>query len=291
MKRLSYIGFRILVFIISLMPFSILFLFSDFLRFILQKVFRYRLDVINKNIAFCFPEKNKFERLKIANDFYKQFIDVTLESIKGLTYDPEKLVQRYRLNNPEILDEDFANDQSVIILSQHYNNWEWGSICFGLQNKHHIVGVVKKISNNYIDSYIAQKRSQNNVSVVYADNTARYIKYHKPTKPEGLVMIADQYPYSKRHQIKTSFFGKEVSFHAGVSAIAKMSNYPIYSIDIHRIKRGYYQLKYVKLADANNNLSTEEITTMYASHLEELIIQCPYSWLWSHKRFKDQVSY
>jgi KDO2-lipid IV(A) lauroyltransferase len=201
------------------------------------------------------------------------------------------MISRYRLINPEVLDDYFEHQQSVIILSQHYNNWEWGSICLGLQTQHRIVGVIKKISNKYIHDFVAKARSQNNVSVVNADDAAKYLRYHKPNKPEGIVLIADQYPYNRRHRTTAPFFDHEIDFHSGTGLIASWTDYPIFSIDIHKIKRGHYKLELVKLVDKASDSSPQEITSLYASHLESLIQKSPPSWLWSHKRFKGDIKY
>lgn len=291
MQKISYILFRAVVFLISQLPFKLLYFLSDILRFFLKDILRYRLSVIDKNLKFCFPEKSNHEIKHIRDTFYKNFVDIILESIKGFTYCPKKLVSKYKLINPEILESYFDSEQNIIILSQHFNNWEWGSICLGLQTQHRIVGVVKRISNQYIDRFISNSRSKNNVSIVPADDTGRYIKYHKPDKPEGLVFIADQYPYNKRHRKIASFFDKQIAFHSGTPLMSKLSNYPIFFIDIYRINRGEYELKLIKLAEGHNTLTPQDITAKYAAHLETLIQQYPAGWLWSHKRFKDEIAY
>ena len=291
MNFFSYIIFRAFSLKIRFIPFALLYITSDVLRFILKNVFRYRTGVIKKNVAFCLPNISPEQVNSIANSFYVNFVDIVLESMKGFSYDPKKMISRYRLINPDILDPYFENQQSVIILSQHYNNWEWGSICLGLQTQHHIVGVIKKISNKYIHAFVAKARSRNNVSVVNADDAAKYIRYHKPNKPEALVLIADQYPYNKRHRTAAQFFDHDIDFHSGTGLIASWTDCPIFSIDIHKVKRGHYKLELVKLVDKASDSTPQEITKLYARHLESLIRKSPHSWLWSHKRFKDNIEY
>jgi len=291
MKFFTYIVFRAFVLLFSLIPFDVVYIISDGLRFILKNIFKYRTAVIEKNIAFCFPKWDKKQVKSTSNSFYKNFIDISLESIKGISSNPHKIIPRYRLTNPELLDGYFKNGQSVILFSQHFNNWEWGPICLGLQMKHHVVGVIKKLSNPYIHKYFAEGRAGNNVSVITTGQTTNYVLNHKPHKPEALVFIADQYPYNKHRRTEVDFFGKQIPFHSGAGQLSKRLNYPIFTIDIIRKGRGRYELELYKIADSNHGLNDLEITSLYAAHLEQLIIKYPDAWLWSHKRFKNQMRY
>jgi KDO2-lipid IV(A) lauroyltransferase len=55
------------------MPWFVLYGISDFFSFILQRVVRYRVDVVANNLKIAFPEKSEEERRQIANQFYNLF--------------------------------------------------------------------------------------------------------------------------------------------------------------------------------------------------------------------------
>jgi lauroyl/myristoyl acyltransferase len=50
--------------------------------------------------------------------------------------------------------------------------------------------------------------------------------------------------------------------------------------------RGYYEVRFKKIADACLHLSDEDIMKYYVDLLEKQIIEKPEYWLWSHKRWK-----
>lgn len=291
MKFATYIIFKALVLFFRLIPFPLLYVLSDILKFILKNIFKYRISVIKANISFCFPNLTQVQVKNITNKYYKNFIDIALESIKGLTYSPKKLINRYKLTNSNILDNHFRNGQSIIVLSQHLNNWEWGSICLGLQTNHHIVGVMKTISNPYINKMIIDGRTGNNVSVVSTGQTLHYILGHKPKKPEAIFFIADQYPRNKHFINDVDFFNRKIAFNSGASKLAKRKQFPIYTINMIRKSRGKYQLEFIKLFESTDNVSVQEITQAYSTQLQNLITKYPDAWLWSHKRFKDNLDY
>jgi len=276
----------------SLLPFPVLYFLSDVLRYIFKYILSYRIDVIEKNIAYCFPDKSQREQKKIRDDFYKNFIDIILESIKGLSMDPQKLIKRYTFPNPELIDEHYRNGQHVITYSQHYNNWEWAPVCLGLQMKHKLTGVIKKLSNQRINEYVNQGRSGNNSSVVATQDTGEFFKtMHKQSDIIAIAFIADQIPYGKARTLEVPFLGNMVSFHHGAAIYAQRANFPIYSIDVHRKQRGQYEISVFCLKGINETLTAAEITARYAAHLEELVLKSPEAWLWSHKRFKQKLTY
>ena len=292
MHRISYIGFRILIGLFKILPFPLLYLLSDILRFLLKNVVRYRRKVIQKNLDYCFPEMAAIKKSEIADAFYKNFIDIILESLKGLAIKPKKLVNRFKLKNPEVLKEAYSNGKHLMVYSQHYNNWEWAAVSLGLQTDHHIVGVTKLIANPYINNYMAKRRTGPNVSSVTARLTLRYLrKLKEKSQPEALVFIADQRPSGQEKFIELPFLGGVANFHHGAALFTHSYNLPIYSIDIHRTGRGHYDVEFVRLVAENETLTAEQITTQYKEHLEKLILKSPESWLWSHKRFKKYVDY
>ena len=290
MKYLSYIIIRFFVAVFSLIPFSLLYIISDFIAFILHRILSYRSGVIKKNIEFCLPSASEIEKDIIISKFYKNFSDILIESIKGLGTDRQILKDRYQLLNPEILEHHYRNQQSIVIYSQHYNNWEWGALTLGLQSSHHIVGIVKKISNEHVNNYLQNGRTGHNVSVVTMEEIEKLYRTNYE-KPIAIVFIADQMPFRSTRNHDVNFMSNKVAFHKGAAIYACSKNYPVYTIDIHRKSRGQYELELNPICEKPKELSPIELTQLYVSNLEKLIKKSPESWLWSHKRFKKEIQY
>lgn len=239
---------------------------------------------------FCFPDKDLNQRKEIRNQFYLNFTDIILESIKGLGTNRQKLKRRFKLLNPEILEPHYKNDQSVVIYSQHYNNWEWGALTLGLQMSHHVIGIVKKISNGYINDYVQNGRTGANVSVVIMEEIKRlYSTAHD--KPVAVVFIADQVPFRSTRNHLVSFFNQNIQFHKGAAIYAYSKNTPVYSYDIHRVARGQYEVELTQICLEPKEITPQELTQKYVKNLETLIQKSPSSWLWSHRRFKTEIDY
>lgn len=292
MDYLAYILFRIFIALFALIPFKVLYLISDLLRFFLKNIFKYRLDVIQKNVAHCFGSHKSLEEQKlIIDEFYIYFVDIILESFKGISIKTENLVSRFRILNPEIINNEFHAHQHIIFYSQHLNNWEWG-ITFGLQLKHHMVVTAKLLSNKYISDFMLAGRSKTNLSVIASVKTHQFFKnLDKQASPQAIVFIADQKPHGKEKKVMLPFFGHPTPFHAGAAHYASQSDFPIYTLDVYRKGRGRYEVKCHQLSPGKENINPEEITRRYVEHLEQLIKNAPSNWLWSHKRFKHIIDY
>ncbi|MBL0145661.1 MAG: hypothetical protein IPP48_07765 [Chitinophagaceae bacterium] len=74
-----------LLYLVSLLPFFILYGISDFFAFLMYHVIKYRKDIVLNNLQIAFPEKTDAERNKIAKKFYQYFTDTMIESIKFIS--------------------------------------------------------------------------------------------------------------------------------------------------------------------------------------------------------------
>jgi KDO2-lipid IV(A) lauroyltransferase len=85
MKTVLYKLFYSFFYLLSLLPWRVLYFISDGIAFILRRVIQYRVAVVDHNLAIAFPHKTIAERTKIKNEFYQQFTDTFIETIKMLS--------------------------------------------------------------------------------------------------------------------------------------------------------------------------------------------------------------
>ena len=73
MQRIAFYTIYPFLLLISLLPFRILYLFSDVLCFLMYRVVKYRKKTVRKNIRTAGVAKNLKHAKAIEKDFYKQF--------------------------------------------------------------------------------------------------------------------------------------------------------------------------------------------------------------------------
>ena len=285
MNKITYYFVLFFIWLIYLMPFRLMYCFSDFLYLLFFYVVKYRKKVVYQNIRSSFPEKTEIEINKIVKNFYKNLCDIILEGIKGFKISKKQLLKRHKLINPEFLDYYFEKGQSVIGSCAHYSNWEWGSLSGGLQTKFKLLGFYKPLSNKYVDSLLKKSRAKCGAELISILDTYKTFQKNKDGVAAYL-LVSDQSPSNHKKAIWIDFLNHETACLHGIEKYAKMFNYPVLYINIYRVKRGYYELKMEKIVENPSEYEEGEITKLYMKHLEKIILNNPSDWLWSHRRWK-----
>lgn len=273
------------IFLIGILPFWVLYIFSDIVRFFLHRVFGYREKIIRSNLQRCFPDKSKKEIDELVVKSYKNLTDIMVEGFKAFTMTKRQIVNRHKIINTEILDHYKGTGKSLITTPCHYGNWEWGSMSPSLQLNYQIVGFYTTLSNPYINKFMRKNRSRTGAILESTRSTSKTFKELENTECV-YIMAADQSPSKPDNAIWVNFLGQKTAFLHGPEKYAKLFNLPIVFTDIKRIKRGYYSLELSYITEDPTQTKDGEITAKYAKKLEEVIKVKPEDWLWSHKRWK-----
>ena len=80
------------LYLISLLPLRILFIFSDMFYFLVYYIVGYRKKVVENNLKESFPDKSPAELKKIEKGFYHHFCDYIFETIKLLHVSDKEMV-------------------------------------------------------------------------------------------------------------------------------------------------------------------------------------------------------
>src|SRR3954462_14017852 len=83
-----------LLYLLSLLPFFILYGISGICAFFLCHVFSYRKEVILYNLSIAFPGKTEKERRQVAMKFYQYFTDSFIEMLKFLSISKKGMHKR-----------------------------------------------------------------------------------------------------------------------------------------------------------------------------------------------------
>lgn len=288
MKWLEYLVFRMICIFIGLIPFSWIYVLSDRFSFILQYIVRYRKSTIQKNIRNSFSEKEDDVIKWIVQSYYKNLCDVALESIKGYSLSVGQISQRYRCLNPEVAYQFFEKGQSIIFAISHYANWEWGTQVASSVFGYDIISIYKPLSNKYIDKYIREQRAARGM-ILCSISQSKYIFRSKESLPRAYFLIGDQSPSSKNHAYWLTFLNQKTACLYGIEKYACLFNFPVIYLDIQRVERGRYTIVLDLLCDNPKHTQEGDITKMYMHKLEDIIVNKPEDWLWSHRRWKREV--
>jgi KDO2-lipid IV(A) lauroyltransferase len=290
---MKYIVAQITIFFIQvfrLVPFGALRIKSSFIAWVLRVLIGYRKQVVYKNLKRCFPDKSDKALKRISKHFYLNIADILLESLKGLSISQKSIESRFKIINPEVLNQFFDKGQSVMCLAAHYGNWEWGIQAVNSQIKHQAVSIYKPLNNKWLEKFMHKKRSRLGMKLFPMEETreAFGLAQHEPI---AIILAADQSPSNTKKSIIVDFFDERLGFIHGPEAYTSKTKVPVVYFDVQRVKRGYYTLELKVLSQAGEKLAPGEITQRYASEIETILKAKPEDWLWSHKRWKHDYSH
>jgi Kdo2-lipid IVA lauroyltransferase/acyltransferase len=288
MRKIIYLFIYAFLWAFTLLPLQVLHFFSDITFFLLYHVFGYRKKIVFINLQHAFPEKNKKEIKKIAKDYYSHISDFIFESIKIIHLSNKTLKKRFQIKNPELIDELYKKNKDIALVSGHYGNWEWGFI-FPEYFSYKFYVIYMPLKNKYADLFTKKQRSKCGLEMVPMKDIYRKILISKKKKEKTITwFLGDQRPPGKKAKYWTEFLNMETAFYLGTEKIARKIDAAVVFLHIDKIKRGHYQVEFIKLFDDTKDTATYEITNKHIRTLEQKIREKPAFWLWSHRRWRGK---
>ncbi len=274
------------IYLLSILPFRLLYLLSDGVFILLFHIIGYRKEVVRKNLRNSFPQKTAAEIDLIAKNFYRYFCDLTLETFKTLTISPSKMLKHCSLEpEAEALFKKLAEEEkSIIIVMGHKGNWEWAGNTFSLLCKHQLYVIYHPLSNKYFDKLVYKMRTRFGTKLIAMKDTFRDMMRNKD-ELNATAFIADQAP-SPDKAYWMDFMNQDTPVFMGTEKIAQKMKYPVVYVSVKKIKRGYYTLGATILKEPPFGVNEGDITTTHTKKLESDIIAQPETWLWTHRRWK-----
>jgi len=284
---LSKISYYFFVIPISYLPLRVLYLISDFLYLLLILFIPYRKKVVRKNLINSFPEKSLNEIKQIERKFYHHFTDLLVEGVKNLTISKKEVSKRLVVKNPELMDELYNNGKSVLLVSGHYNNWEWIITTQSNLFKHKAFGIGKPLTSTFWDKKINNRRSRFGMTVINANNLKENLKNDK-NDPIATLILGDQSPGDSHKSYWMNFLHQDTAVVFGTEQLANEYDFTVVFFHLKKVKRGYYEMELQLVTDEPRSLAWGELTETHTRLLEKVIEETPQFWVWTHKRWKRE---
>lgn len=277
-----------LLYVISLLPFPVLYALSDFMYFLLYHVLGYRKKVVFSNMRNSFPGKSEAEIEELGKKYYRYLCDLTLETFKTLTISKQSMIKHCRFTDEAVatLNNIAAEGKSIILVLGHLGNWEWAGNSFSLLCKHHLYVIYHPLSNKHFDGLMYRMRSRFGTGLIPMKDTFRRMIAQRD-ELTATAFIADQSPQPDGAHWMT-FLNQDTPVFKGTEVIANKINYPIVYGSVKRVKRGYYEVGVEVLEVVPKGTPEGYITELHTRRLEQDIVAQPEVWIWSHRRWKHK---
>lgn len=261
----------------------------------------YRRSVIDINLSRSFPELKYGEIKKIRKEYYRYMFDLIFEALWAIFASQEKICSRVTMENPELLDELSVKYKKIILVMGHLGNWELSGALTG--DGKHIRENDFSLNNIYLtykaprsknsDRFFkwmrmhAFKKSRNKGGVIESKTIIRHMLKDRESAG-NYIFIADQSPGDER--VVTKFLNQPTMFFTGPEYIARKLKLPFVYLGMDRVDRGEYRISFKLISQDHSQLEQGYLTRAFAQNLQEDINKNKVNWLWSHKRWKKELT-
>ena len=181
MQFLIFILVYPIIWLLSILPFKVLYLISDFFYLLVYYIIGYRKKTVIYNLKLAFPQKSESEITIISKKFYQHLVDLFIEMIKSFTISEKEMRKRFKPTNIEVLQKLEMNKKSALLLGAHRSNWEWFfSINLYINSDGYCV--YKKLKNKHFDKKILETRGKYGTTLVSTKEIFDTISYNYKNK-------------------------------------------------------------------------------------------------------------
>jgi KDO2-lipid IV(A) lauroyltransferase len=271
-----------------MLPFRLLYFFSDFIYLIIYYIIGYRKKTVRENLALSLPHLSNAERLLIEKKSFRHLCDMFLEMIKTMTISKKEIKNRFVFTNLEVYKKLEEQDKSIAMMLAHYASYEW-VISMNAYVTFDAYAIYKKLSNPYFDKLVRDIRSRFKANLITTKETVPFILKNKNNKHLSIYGFAsDQSPKVASAFHWQKFMGIEVPVHTGAEMLSKKYHMNVIFLRVKKVKRGHYEGTFEILSENSQNVPNYQITDKFIKLVEEQIYEAPEYYLWTHKRWKHK---
>jgi KDO2-lipid IV(A) lauroyltransferase len=253
--------------------------FSKLIFGLLGPFFRSK-QIINKNILKAFPNLNDTEINKITKTMWENYGRILSEYMFMNEF---RLKNKIEVKGQEILDKIKRDNERVIFISGHFNNFELMAMHIE-KSGIDLAAIYRPLNNKFLNYFMEKIRKKyicKNQIKKGSSGTRQLLSLFK--KGSSIALMIDQ---RVSEGIKSNFF-KHDAFTTTIPAqFVKKFKCKVVPIYIERIEGIKFRLTVDSPINFLKDEKIETITLMLNSLLEKMILKNPGQWIWSHNRWK-----
>ena len=283
----EYGTFRLLAFLLRLIPLRISYKIANALGTFVVRFFGVRRETMLKNLRLAFgKEKTEAELLRIAEQSIQNLSKLVFEFLR--TPEASAHPERY-IEPPDVtpLMEAVEKKGGFIAVVSHFGNWEWLAIPI-LKYGLHVHAVGRPLKNPFLYRYIREMREAANLTNIEKSGAVR--SSIGVLRQRGiLAVLIDQ--HESRGSVWVDFFGRKAATSTLPAMLALKYEYPVLPAFFYRDESGCSKIKYgplfplIRTGDLQADLLAN--TQQYVTKIEEEIRKRPGEWLWAHRRWRS----
>ena len=240
-------------------------------------------NIIESNILKALPYSSKSEIKKISKMMWHNYGRILAEYMFIKEFRMSKVKNNIEIIGQEKLDTIKENNESVIFVSGHFNNFELMAMHLE-KSGINLAAVYRPLNNKFLNfimekirkKYICKNQIKKGIS-----GTKQLLSFFK--KKTSIALMIDQ---RVSQGIKSNFFQHEAFTTTIPAQFVKKFKCKIVPIYIERTEGVKFKLTIHNSIEYSNTETIESITLSLNTLLEKMILKNPEQWIWSHNRWK-----
>jgi len=253
--------------------------FSKIIFSLLGPFFRSK-KTINKNILKALPNLSNSEINKISRTMWGNYGRILAEYMFLSEF---RFKNNIEIKGQQILDELKENNERVIFVSGHFNNFELMAMQIE-KSGINLAAIYRPLNNKFLNYFMEKIRKKyicKNQIKKGSSGTRQLLSLFK--KGSSIALMIDQ---RVSEGILSKFFKNEALTTTIPAQFVKKFRCKIVPIYIERIEDIDFRLTVHAPINFSEDETIDTITLKLNSLLERMILQNPDQWIWSHNRWK-----
>ena len=287
MNNIKYfLQFFVIIFLFSLykiLGIKLSSIISGYIFWLFGPLFRSN-NLAEKNLVKALPDSSIISRKKILKNMWFNYGKIFSEYMylknfrKSQSFEKKIIVE-----NQIILENIKRNQEPVIFISGHFNNFELMAMHIeksGIE----LTAVYRPLNNKFLNPIMEYLRKnficKNQIKKGVLGTKTLLKNFRNKT---SIALMIDQ---RVSEGIKSKFFDEDALTTTIPAQFVKKFKAKIVPIYIKRLKDDNFSLKIFDPLKFNENDSIESITLHLNKILEKMILETPDQWIWTHNRWK-----
>jgi len=270
--------------LVSLLPFRVELWIGRLGGRLIYRVTDARKQIVDTNLARCFPEKSRDERDRIKKACYQNIGISLVEMAMCWWWKDNRLKPMVELRGREHLDAVLDSGRGAILLTGHYTSLEIGGRLLSLFIPFQTIYRTQR--NDMFDSYLYTRRSSYLVDVISRKNTRQLLKGVKNQVP---TWYAPDQDFRRERNVFAPFMGIATATITASARLAESSGAAMLPYYPERKKDGSGYILHIDapLEDFPSGDELKDASAINRS-IEKYVRQFPESYMWIHPRFKTR---
>ena len=238
-----------------------------------------RKNTALKNLKIAFPDKSD-EWINTTLEKCYSFFTYNFLQFLAFPFDPNSI--EIEVVGKKYLNNAINENSGTVLVSAHFVSWEILGYWFGINN-YPLVGIAQRQKNKGANLFFEEKRQLSGTKQVYRKSSMDSL-YEILNANKILGLVSDQDARGKG--VFVDFFNKPASTHKGAALFHLNTNASlIFGICVQK-NLGKYLVEFIPIIPKKK--STEDITQLYTTIIEQSIKKYPEQYFWFHNRWKTK---